>query len=312
VGFFFLLVLIFAGGAVSQAAGFPEAITRAIRKAAGGMVERMLFGFVFKRSYDNFIALHDLTTSYIAETDDLVRAIGRRGDRAGEVTFERMSGKLTLDSGGGVRLLYDENTTGPVVEAEIDLSGFKKYVAEYLHLSVNRPGMFRGNESRGSVALFLFDRRKLTFASLFNGPDIVKMISSPKYVSGRPSVRLSTRGLLLSMPLDRADGDITLVALYPYRLVRGAVYTFGLIAIIILTILLLWLIVIYTTAYYRAREVGAMSEQDKRSNIINEIDQELTSGEKKKHPAETRKEGDSGGGKDSGKQLEEDGIYIGK
>ena len=172
--------------------------------------------------------------------------------------------------------------------------------------------MFRGRASRRSVGVFLFASRKHTSASLFGSPDIVGLISSPKYVSGRPSAGFSKKGLLLSMPLDRADGDITLVALYPYRLVRGAIYTFGLIAIVILTILLLWLIITYTTIYCRTRGVHVMSEKDKHPDIINEIDQELTGGEKKQQPGETQKVEDSDVGKHPGKQLEEDGIYFGK
>ncbi|MBN2322872.1 MAG: hypothetical protein JXQ30_03995 [Spirochaetes bacterium] len=302
---------------------------RTLHKAASGIAERLLFGFVLKKSYHDFIALHDLTAAYIAETDDLVRAVLRTDGRVGDVSFERMSGTLSIDPGGGVRLLYDKDTSGPGARVPIDLSGFEEYVEEYLLLQESRTagrsavspgegpdtlrgGALRGGAFKGSVALFLFDRRQLTFASLFGGAGMVETVSLPKYVSGRPSARLNTRGLLLSMPLNRTDGDILLLALYPYRLVRGVIRTFGLIAIIILTILLLWLIVTYMTAYCKTRGVGAMSGQDKRSDIINEIDQELTVGEKKKLPEKARKVEDSGGKKDEGKRLEEDGIYIGR
>ena len=320
-GFVVLLFLLCSGGTAS-AAGFPEAIyvtASTAGEAVKGVAEHLLFRFVLKRSYDDFIALHDLTAAYIAETDDLIRAMYRTDGRVGAVSFERMPGELTVDQGGGVRLLYGGDNNGPASDAAIDLSGFKEYVEEYLLLSARRTarvpasgfGFFRGRVSRGSVGLFLFDRRKLTSATLFGNPDIIGTITPPKHVYGRPSAGFNTRGLLWSAPMDRAGSDIILVALYPYRL-RGAVYTFGLIAIIILTILLLWLIITCTTAYYRTRGVRPMSEKEKSPDIINEIDQELTGGENNKHPEETGAGKDVAAGKAPEKQLEEDGIFIGK
>lgn len=319
---FVVLLFLLCSGSTAPAAGFPEAISSAIYgtastigEAVKGAVDHMLFRFVLKRSYDNFIVLRDLTAAYFAETDDLIRSMHRPAGRVGAVSFERMSGELTVDQRGGVRLLYGGDDNGTVADAVIDLSGFKEYVEAYLLLSARPPangsGLFRGRISRGSVGLILYDRHKLTSATLFGSPDIVGTIPPPKHVSDRPSAGFGTRGLLWSAPMDRAGGDIILVALYPYRL-QSAVYTFGLIAIIILTILLLWLIITYTTAYYRTRGVQPMPEKDKRPDIINEIDKELTDGENKKHPEETGAGKDTATGEDPGKHLEEDGIFIGK
>jgi len=302
--------------------------------------ERFLFGFLLNRSSKSFLMLCDLAEAYIAETENLVygefvKDSSLRKDSESWANFEirdieRTETKtasvkegLYIDRGRALHLVYDEIKEDGVLDFTLDTSGFREYADSFMRLSAVRPVVARKTSRRRPVTLLLYDRLTSMSSSLAGG-EAPETAAFRKSKEAGLAVRFGPNNIVLTRPVDLGTADLVFVGLFPYRIGKEAVYTFGLIAIVILTILLLWLTAAYVTGWLKLREASTMGDNEKPPDIIDEIDQELSGARGKKEPETVRTPAgeESPVFKETGalgeneeepsKKLEEDGIFIEK
>jgi hypothetical protein len=331
----------------ARADGFPEkfkggslTLVSWMKIGFSRIRERFLFGILLNRSSKSFLMLCDLAEVYIAETQNLVyeefvKNSKLRKDSESRENFEvrdieRTETKtasvkegLYIDRTRALHLVYDEIKGDGVLDFTLDTSGFREYADSFIRLLAVQPAGARKTSRRQPVTLLLYDRLTSMSSSLTGGEAPETAVFRKSKGAGL-RVRFGPHNLVLTRPADLGTADLVFIGLFPYRIGREAVSTFGLIAIVILTILLLWLTVAYTTGWMRLREVPVMGDNKKNQDIIDEIDQELTGERGKKEPETVRTPAgeESAAFKESpvfkeneekpAKKLEEDGIFIEK
>jgi len=318
-------------------AGLSELGTR-VTTALSRTKDGVIFGFLLRSSTKQFLMLCDFVEAYIAGTKELVfmefekNSGGRKGfmpkgtgvlrsyttveEGRIEQLLSQGIGEIYIDGEGAIHLLLHEEGAG-ALDFTLDLSGFRDY-ADGLELlpsagvSAKRQKAVWALARHQTVTAFLYDTGTSMSSRLFGELEGYKTIPIPKMASERLVARLGIRSYMLAKPVDLENAGLLLAAEYPYTIGRETVYTFGLIAIVILTILLLWLIVYYTTSYLCFRGMPAMGDQNKQSDVISEIDQELSGTEEKEKPEVSESPTAAKGKEETKKQLEEDGIFIEK
>jgi len=333
-----LSICVLCGSA--RADGFPEkfkggslTLVSWMKIGFSRIRERFLFGLLLNRSSKSFLMLCDLAEAYIAETENLVygefvKDSSLRKDSEsrdfGEyqnfevLDIERTETKTTsvkeglyIDKGRALHLVYDDIKEDGALDFTLDTSGFREYADSFMRLTAVRPVVARKTSRRQPVTLLLYDRLTSMSSSLTGG-EVPETAAFRKSKGAGLAVRFGPHNLVLTRPVDLGTADLAFIGLFPYRIGRETVYTFGLIAIVILTILLLWLTVAYTTGWLKLREVPAMGDNKKTPDIIDEIDQELSGERGKKEPETVRTPAGEKSGEEPAKKLEEDGIFIEK
>lgn len=308
-----------------------------VKTALFSVKEQFLYGLVLKRSMNTFLMLSDFTDAYI---DEMRHFIGsefvnnsrrrkeleyqgytssgftevREVERIDGVTLQ-VKGDIYIDEEGAIHLLYRETDGEMALDFTIDLTGFWDYADRLLLLSYGG-GSARKKEAvqvsarPGTATVFLHDWRTSQASSLFDTGEVLEVPALPEGARKRVAVRFGLQSFTLAGPLDPEKTDLIIAVEYPYTLGRGAVYTFGLIAIVILTILFLWLVLFYTASLLKERGVISMGEKKKKPDVISEIDGVLSGPGVKGEPAAEQTQEDKGKKKQTSKQLEEDGIFI--
>ena len=276
----------------------------------------IVFGLILKKSSNSFFMLCDLAEAYITETENLffgevVKSSGFREDNGELSALDRIElqtayekGRLYIDRSGAVHLAYDE--TEGAFDITLDISGFQDYADRLLQLFDEHP-----SAPRRAVTLLLYDSKSSMFSVLVGGNEDLKAELVLKSTGEKTAARLGLRYLMLTKPVDLENADLIFLGFYPYGIGRETVYTFGLIAIVILTILVLWLTVSYAASGFKPRGVQTMGDIKKDQDIIDEIDQELSTVKEKKVPADVQT-AEKVEKEESGKQLKDDGIFIEK
>ncbi|UCB47231.1 MAG: hypothetical protein JSV25_07425, partial [Spirochaetota bacterium] len=147
--------------------------------------------------------------------------------------------------------------------------------------------------------------------SVLNGnlSDIPKGVVTNSKDFPESRITLTIKGLVVMKQMDIQNAGLILIALYPYKIGGAAVQLFGLIGVLILTILLVSFALYFSFQSFKKKGVVAMREEEK-ADIIDEIDKELSGiGEEEGKPAREshpeKKEKD-----EALKKLEDDGIFI--
>ena len=351
-----LSICVLCGSA--RADGFPEkfkggslTLVSWMKVGFSRIRERFLFGLLLNRSSKSFLMLCDLAEAYIAETENLVygefvKDSSLRKESESWANFEvrdieRTETKtasvkegLYIDRTRALHLVYDDIKEDGALDFTLDTSGFREYADSFMRLLAVRPVVARKTSRRQPVTLLLYDRLTSMSSSLTGG-EVPETAAFQKSKVAGLAVRFGPHNLVLTRPIDLVTTDLVttdlvFIGLFPYRIGRETVYTFGLIAIVILTILLLWLTLAYTTGWLKLREVPVMGDNKKNPDIIDEIDQELSGERGKKEPESVRMPAgeespvskETGAFKESpvlkeneeepAKKLEEDGIFIEK
>ena len=200
------------------------------------------------------------------------------------------------------------------------LNGFHEYADSFIGLLPVRPVHERKILRQRPVSLLLYDSESSMSFPLTGTIEETEAADFRKPKSARPAVSLGLHGIVLTRPAELGTDGLAFIGLYPYRIGRESFRTFGLIAIVILTILLLWFAVSNTTVWLKSREVVFLEDHEKGPDIVDEIDQEISGEEKKKETGTEQKPEEEespsikeeGGKEEPVKMLEEDGIFIEK
>jgi hypothetical protein len=292
-----------------------------IKKPVAHVQKGLLSEYLFSDAITSFRSIDDLLKLYIDETNDMVYrkfmenkgwteelkkdgfidsaviAIGNTILSVGEISSVNIEDDYSfyIDERGEVHYVYNKAEDPLSFDLSLSFSGFKSYV-----LGLERsPKLF-----------FLYDTHNNQYSTLLGRrEDIPEGINRKHDVASRPRVVPTLKNLIIFKKLDVENSGLELIAIYRYKAGRAAIQLFGLIGVMILTILLLSFVVYFAFQSLKKSGVQAMGDEDK-ADVIGEIDKELSGiGKEEKEPAS----GPPPGKKkkdEAAKRLEEDGIFI--
>ncbi len=290
--------------------------------------DKIINEILLYETHESFYNTVDFIKSYMEDTRDLVNR---------EFISDRRWAS-ELKAGGFIHGAYIEienvnytvgDTFSPKLSSTdtfyIDNDGFIHYVyanEEYsiaadIILAMSSLEESSKDFQRIPLAIFFYDKKSDKYSSLLGDVDDFP----EKTVKKMRELNLFTafigmRKILLMKELSLKNSEMVLFSLYSYKFGRKTILLFGLIAIIILTILLLWFVIdnIFKSSKQMKEEVFGMGEEEKAGDIIREIDKEVSGIVEEKEELIQKKEVEPEKIEvdDTIKKLEDDGIYVRK
>jgi hypothetical protein len=169
-----------------------------------------------------------------------------------------------IDEMGKVHYVYNDEKSAVFLDAVIDQTGLQESFSQDRYIP---------------RTIIIYDMGEETFTDLNGGsPQLIENIDEVVVILENNSFLISKQGITMSRIISVQDSTLMLISQYPVKLGRRAYNMFGLIAVVILTIILAVGIIRYSVYGFEQISGGLfiMADKKDKGDVISEIDKEIS------------------------------------